>query len=82
MSKLTSKQQGSIVPVLVLVVLVLALGAFALMRMNGAKTTAIENKTKYTTKSDITSAKTSLSSMSVDSDQDTTQFDKDLSALK
>jgi len=82
MTKLATKQQGSVLPIVVLVVLVAAMAVFAYTRMNAAKTTAIESKSTYTSKSDISTAKSSLSSISVDSDLDTAQFDKDLSALK
>lgn len=77
-----TKQQGSILPVAILVVLVIGMAAFAWYRTNGFKTAAIENKSTYTSKSDISSAKSSLGKMSVDSDIDSTQFDKDLSDLK
>ena len=77
-----TRESGSAVLIVAIVAALVVVGGLVVYRVRTASTNSIETKSKYTTKADITSAKSALGDVTVESDLDASQLDKDVSALR
>lgn len=82
MKRLETRQSGSTLLIVAVAIALVVVGGLVVYRVRTASTNSIETKAKYTTKSDITSAKSALGDVPVDSDLDASQLDKDVTDLR